>query len=220
MTRLDIQERPDRQLRRAVLGLRGFIPRAASAHCIFPFEEIGANVGPSPEPLLRSCSDLRPDDHVRRKPELSLRLWPALDQRPAVETLAWPPERDDLGALSFLDASLEDDEEAFGRGVPGEDRLAGPEIADIGRRPHDFGLGGRKSVERRVRQVESLHHPSLPIAAGPSWPAKRPLRLRPPDRIWQLANRRGPSRETGAIPGGASSATPAAFSAFGGQKIR
>jgi hypothetical protein len=117
-------------------------------HCIFPFEEIGANVfdclrcdrqlsphssrsGPSPELLLRSCSDLRRDDHVGRKPESSLRLWPALDQRPAVETLAWPPERDDLRALSFLDASLEDDEEAFGRGVPSEDRLAGPEIADI-----------------------------------------------------------------------------------------
>ena len=138
----------------------------------------------------------------------------ALDQRPAVETLAWPPERDDLGALSFLDASLEDDEEAFGRCVPGEDRLAGPEIADIDRRPHDFDLGGRKSVERRVRQVESLRHAS-PVAAGVSRPAKRPPRLPPPDGVWQLANRRGPSRDghpkPGTIPSGASSERPAAF---------
>ena len=34
--------------------------------------------GPSPELLLRSCGDLRLDDHVGRKPESSLRLWPAL----------------------------------------------------------------------------------------------------------------------------------------------
>ena len=34
--------------------------------------------GTSPELLLRSCSDLRLDDHVGRKPESSLRLWPAL----------------------------------------------------------------------------------------------------------------------------------------------
>ena len=115
----------------------------------------------------------------------------ALDERPTVETLARPPERNDFAALSFLDASLEDDEEAFGRGVPGEDRLAGPEIADIDRRPHDFGLGGRKSVERRVRKVETLRHSPPPDRRRPLAPVEAPASFAPAGRRLAIGESEG-----------------------------
>jgi hypothetical protein len=50
----------------------------------------------------------------------------------------------------FLDAALEHDEETVGRAVLGDDRLIGPEVADIQRGPDRFELGWRQSIERRV----------------------------------------------------------------------
>ncbi len=62
-------------------GSRGSCPRPSArrlAKCERPLSPHSNRSGPSPELLLRSCSDLRLDDHVGRKSESSLRLWPAL----------------------------------------------------------------------------------------------------------------------------------------------
>jgi hypothetical protein len=62
-------------------GSRGSCPRTSArrlAKCERPLSPHSNRSGTSPELLLRSCSDLRLDDHVGRKSESSLRLWPAL----------------------------------------------------------------------------------------------------------------------------------------------
>ena len=68
-------------------------------------------------------------------------------------------------AVALLDAPLMHDEQAVGRAVAGDDRLAGAEVADVQRGADGFDLGRRQAVERRVRSVESLRHAAASLAA-------------------------------------------------------
>ena len=82
----------------------------------------------------------------------------ALHERTTVEGVARPAQRHEVVAVALLDRALHDDEQAFGRRAGTDDRLAGPEIADV-----EFGLDElqflrRQSIEGCVSGVKMLRH--------------------------------------------------------------
>ena len=82
----------------------------------------------------------------------------ALDQRAAVERVAGPPQRDKVVAVALFDHALDDDIEAVGRAVAGNDRFVRPKIGDVQRTADQVDLLVAQPVERRVLRVEMLRH--------------------------------------------------------------
>ena len=114
------------------------------------------------------------DEDVRAAP---------LDQRAAVERIARPSQRDEVVAVALFDHALDDDVEAVGRAVAGDDRLVRVEIGDVQRTADDFDLVVAQPVERRVPRVEMLRHrfspPGEALPPGPgAWQEGRSSRGR------------------------------------------
>ena len=104
------------------------------------------------------------DEHVRPA---------ALDQRAAVERVARPSQRDKVVAVALFDHPLDDDIEAVGRTVAGDDRLVRVEIGDVQRTADDFDLvvaqAGRTARSSRRNAAPSLF--PLPGKHCPRGPA-------------------------------------------------
>ena len=83
------------------------------------------------------------------------RVTPAPWTRARLSKKSFGPEQgDEFVAVALLDRALDDDDTGFRRGALGDDRLAGPEIADVERAAERLDLLGRQAVERRVGGIE------------------------------------------------------------------
>ncbi len=101
----------------------------------------------------------------------------ALHQRPAIEAVAGAAQRNEFGAVALLDLALDDDEQAVGRAVARDDRLAGRKIADVEHRANGLDLAGVEPIEGRLGNIERLRQPLVSLPEGTPTPSKKVLQL-------------------------------------------